>query len=127
MSAIIRKSLNSPEEVFTFELGMGRMDSVNAEAGAVARATYLPGWQWSKHVKPLVHTDSCQDTHVGYTISGHMKVVMDDGEEAEIGPGDFSVIPPGHDEWVVGDEPVIMIDWHAYAEHAISWGQLPGQ
>ena len=118
MSVIIRKSLNSPEETMPFEQGMGRLDSVNVKAGAVVRGTYLPGWQWSKHVKPLVGTESCQATHVGYVIEGRLHVVMNDGEESEIGPGDYVVIPPGHDAWVIGDEPMVMIDWKGYADHA---------
>jgi quercetin dioxygenase-like cupin family protein len=85
----------------------------------VVRSTYLPGWQWSKHVKPIVKTDSCEVGQIGYIIEGHLKVVMDDDEEAELEQGDFVVIPAGHDAWVVGDEPVIMIDWSGYQDYAM--------
>jgi quercetin dioxygenase-like cupin family protein len=98
--------------------GMGQLDLVNLDAGAVGRATFLPGWKWSQHVKPIAGTDSCMASHVGYTISGRLKVVMDDGEESEFGPGDFGIIPPGHDAWVLGDEPYVVIDWQGMADYA---------
>ena len=86
--------------------------------GAVGRATFLPGWRWSEHVKPIAKTDSCQAAHMGYFISGRMKVVMDDGEEMEFGPGDFAIMAPGHDAWTVGDEPCVVIDWQGFADYA---------
>jgi quercetin dioxygenase-like cupin family protein len=118
MSGMIRKSFDSPEETRPFEEGMGELQLVNLEAGPVGRATFQPGWQWSKHVKPIAQTDSCQAPHMGYYVSGRMKVVMDDGEEIEFGPGDFSVIPPGHDAWIVGTEPCVVIDWQGFADYA---------
>jgi quercetin dioxygenase-like cupin family protein len=102
MSSIVRMSLDEPEETRPVEDGMGQVELVNINAGAVGRATFLPGWQWSKHVKPIAKTESCMASHMGYTISGRLKVVMDDGEEMEYGPGDFGIVPPGHDAWVVG-------------------------
>jgi len=118
MAGMIRKSLNSPEEVRPFEQGSGKVELVNLEGGAVGRAIFEPGWQWSKHVKPIAGTDSCRAAHMGYVISGRMKVVMDDGEEAEFVPGDYMVVPPGHDAWIVGDEACVMIDWQGLAEYA---------
>lgn len=118
MSGLIRKSLDSPEETRLFQGGTGQLEVVNAEGGAVGRATFMPGWKWSEHVKPIAKTDSCQAAHTGYFISGRMKVVMDDGEEMEFGPGDFHVIPPGHDAWIVGDEPCVIIDWYGFANYA---------
>jgi quercetin dioxygenase-like cupin family protein len=111
-------SLDEPEETRPFEEGTGQLELVNVNAGAVGRATFLPGWQWSKHVKPIAKTDSCMSSHMGYTISGRLKVVMDDGEEMEYGPGDFGIIPPGHDAWVVGDEPYVVIDWQGMDDYA---------
>ena len=67
--------------------------------------------KWSESVKPVVNTESCQQMHTGYLISGRMRVRMDDGTEAEAGPGDSVIIPPGHDAWVVGNEPCIGIDF----------------
>ena len=118
MAGTIRKSLNSREETRPFEEGKGKVELVNLEGEAVGRATFQPGWHWSKHVKPIAKTDSCQAAHLGYYISGRMKVGMDDGEEIEFGPGDFAVIPPGHDAWIVGDEPCVVIDWQGFTDYA---------
>jgi len=118
MAGMIRKSLNSPEETRPFEEGKGKLEVVNTDGGAVGRATFEPGWQWSKHVKPIAKTDSCQAAHTGYFVSGKMKVVMDDGEEMEFRPGDFGSIPPGHDAWIVGNEPCVVIDWQGFADYA---------
>ena len=118
MGSMIRKSLDKPEETRPVADGMGRVDLVNLDSGPVGRATFLPGWKWSDHVKPIAKTDSCMASHTGYTISGRLKVIMDDGEELEFGPGDFGVIPPGHDAWVLGDEPYVFIDWQGMAEYA---------
>ena len=118
MSGLVRKSLDSPEETRPFEGGTGQLELVNMEGGAVGRATFLPGWRWSDHVKPIAKTDSCQAAHMGYFVSGRMKVVMDDGEEMDYGPGDLGYLPPGHDAWVVGDEPCVYIDWQGFADSA---------
>jgi quercetin dioxygenase-like cupin family protein len=113
-----RKNLDSPEETRPFEEGMGQVEMVNLDAGPVCRGTFNPGRRWSKHVKPIAQTESCQAAHMGYYVSGRMKVVMDDGEETEFGPGDFAVIPPGHDAWVVGNDPCVVIDWQGFADYA---------
>lgn len=118
MSGLVRKSFDSPEETRAFEAGKGRLDLVNLDSGAVGRAVFEPGWRWSEHVKPIAQTDSCQASHMGYCVSGHMMVVMDDGEQQEFGPGDFMIAPPGHDAWIVGDEPCVMIDWQGVADYA---------
>jgi len=118
MTYLVRKSLDTPEETRPFEAGMGRVELVNLDSGPVGRATFEPGWQWSKHVKPIAKTDSCEAAHVGYCVSGRMKVVMNEGEEVEYGPGDFAVIPPGHDAWIVGDEACVFIDWQGFADYA---------
>lgn len=118
MAGMIQKSLDSPEEVRPFEQGSGKLELVNLDGGPVGRATFEPGWQWSKHVKPIAGTDSCQASHTGYVISGRMKVVMDDGEEAEFVSGDYMVVPPGHDAWIVGDEACVVIDWQGLADYA---------
>ena len=118
MAQMVRKSLDTPEETRPFEEGMGKLELVNLERGPVGRATFQPGWQWSKHVKPIAGTDSCQAAHMGYMISGQMTIRMDDGEELTYGPGDFMVAPPGHDAWIVGDEPCVVIDWQGFADYA---------
>ena len=118
MSGVIRKSLDSPEETRPFAQGKGKLDLVNLESGPVGRATFEPGWKWSLHVKPIAKTESCMAPHMGYYVSGRMVVRMDDGEEIEFGPGDFAVIPPGHDAWIVGDEACVVIDWQGFADYA---------
>ena len=108
MPGLVRRSLEVPEEVRKLPDG-SYIDLV--ENGAVSRATLQPGWRWSEHMKPIVETDSCQFWHIGYQISGQLHVVMDDGREIDVIPGDYVVIPPGHDAWVIGGEPAVMIDW----------------
>jgi quercetin dioxygenase-like cupin family protein len=115
---MVRKSLDSPDETRPFEDGKGKLQLVNTDTGPVGRATFEPGWRWSEHVKPIAGTDSCQAPHLGYFVSGRMHIVMDDGEEMDFGPGDFCVIPPGHDAWVVGNEAAIVLDWQGYADYA---------
>ena len=114
----VRMSFDSPEETRPFEGGTGQLDLVNIKEGAVGRATFQPGWKWSEHIKPIAQTNSCQAAHSAYFVSGRMKVVSDDGEEMEYGPGDLAVIPPGHDAWVVGGEPCVIIDWQGFADYA---------
>ena len=70
------------------------------------------------HVKPIAGTDSCMAEHTGYCVSGRMLVRMDDGEEFEFAPGDYAHIPPGHDAWVLGDEPCVVVDWQGFADYA---------
>ncbi|HKS91525.1 MAG TPA: cupin domain-containing protein [Tepidiformaceae bacterium] len=103
------KSLEAADEVRTFE--RGTIEVVHLGNVAVGRAIMQPGWRWSEHVKPIAGTESCQASHIQYIISGRMGVRMDDGQELELSPGDAVVIPPGHDGWVIGDEPVVAVDW----------------
>jgi class 3 adenylate cyclase len=86
----------------------------------IGRMTYEPGWRWSKDIKPIAGTQSCQFHHVGVTISGHLRVQMQDGVELEVGPGEVFEFPPGHDAWVVGDEPWISVDFEAMRGYAQS-------
>lgn len=118
MAGIRRMSLDNPEEVRPFQDGSGQLEMVNLDEGAVARATFKPGWQWSKHVKPIAGTESCEVPHQGYVISGRMTVRMNDGEEITFGAGDVMDIPPGHDGWVVGEEPCVVIDWQGMTDYA---------
>jgi quercetin dioxygenase-like cupin family protein len=111
-------SLDSPEETRPFVDGTGQIQVVNVDEGGVGRGTFLPGWRWSEHVKPIAQTESCQAAHTAYFVSGRMKVVTDDGEEMEYGPGDFAIMPPGHDAWVVGQDPCVVIDWQGFADYA---------
>ena len=113
-----KKSLTHPDETRSF--AKGRLELVTVNDVTFGRAKLEPGWKWSTCLKPLVHTRSCEATHLAYHVSGRLRVVMDDGSEAEFGPGDVSFVPPGHDAWVVGDEPVVIVDisgMRDYAKH----------
>jgi quercetin dioxygenase-like cupin family protein len=83
-----------------------------------AKGTFEPGWRWSEHVKPIAQTDSCQAPHLLYVLSGRMKIVMEDGTEGEIGPGDAAHIAPGHDAWTVGDEACVAVDFGGSSNYA---------
>jgi quercetin dioxygenase-like cupin family protein len=112
-----KKSFDAPDEVRPMA-GKGQVEIVNIGDGVVGKATYLPGWRWSEHVRPIAGTDSCQATHLGYILSGRLKVVMNDGTEAEVGPGDVMAVPPGHDGWVVGNEPCVLLDFAGMGQYA---------
>src|SRR2546430_15930030 len=116
MASAERKDLNVADETRAFP--KGKAELINIGGGQVGRLTFEPGWRWSEHVKPIAGTDSCQAAHMGYFIAGRMKVVMDDGEEMEYGPGDFGVMDAGHDAWVLGNEPCVVIDWQGFADYA---------
>lgn len=110
------KNFNSPDEVRTPP--KTRVEVVKVGDSTVMRATFEPGWKWSECVKPAAGTETCQVHHTGYVISGRMKVRMDNGTESEVGPGDVMDIPPGHDAWVVGNEPCVSIDFAGGATYA---------
>jgi len=107
MSETILKRFESPDELRTFE--KGKFEIVNLGGMTIGRATYQPGWKWSVHVGPSVGTKSCQVEHVGMVVSGTAVAAMDDGKIIEMRAGDIFFVPPGHDSWVVGDEPYVSI------------------
>jgi hypothetical protein len=117
MAGIQIKRFESPDEVRPFEAN-GRADVLDIGGRVVGRTTLEPGWRWSDNVKPIAGTDSCQVSHLGYCLSGRMKVVMDDGSENEVSSGDVVAIPPGHDAEVLGDEACIFIDFGEFGEYA---------
>jgi quercetin dioxygenase-like cupin family protein len=100
-------SLDQPTESRQFE--KGRFDLYKVGPATLGRATYEPGWKWSEHVGPQIGQTSCQVEHVGLVLSGRAVAAMDDGTEVVMSPGDFFYIPPGHDSWVVGDEPYVSL------------------
>jgi class 3 adenylate cyclase len=106
-----RRRFTEPSDVRT--MPRGRIEIVELDDTVVGRMTYEPGWRWSVDVRPIAGTDTCQYHHVGMALSGVLRVQMPDGTELEIGPGDVFEIPPGHDAWVVGDEPWISVDFEA--------------
>ena len=100
-------NFDSPDETRTFE--KGRFELYRVGPTTLGRATYEPGWRWSEHVGAPACEESCQVEHVGLVLSGRAAVRMDDGTERVMGPGDLFHVPPGHDSWVVGDEPYISL------------------
>lgn len=116
MERFALKSMDKPDEVRAFD--KGRLELVNIAGRTVGRAVFQPGWKWSAHVKPIARTQSCEAPHFGYQVSGRMQVVMDDGTEFVAKAGDVMNIPPGHDAWVVGDEPVVVVDFQGFVDYA---------
>jgi quercetin dioxygenase-like cupin family protein len=116
MGGLALERFESPDEVREFE--KGRFELVRIGGITVGRAIYEPGWKWSEHVGPTAGTDSCQVEHVGLVISGQAAVRMDDGTERVMKPGDLFYVPPGHDSWVVGDEPYESLHFLGADEYA---------
>lgn len=110
------KNLSRPDEAQTLE--KGRLELSSVDGLTVGRATYEPGWKWSEHVGRSTGQQWCEVEHVVLVTQGRMVVVMRDGEQAEIGPGDLCHIPPGHDGWVVGEEPYVSLHFGGTEEYA---------
>ena len=115
MHAIIKR-FESPDETREFE--KGRFDVVKMGDMVIGRASYEPGWKWSVHVGPQIGAKSCEVDHIGLVVSGRVGVRMDDGREIELEAGDLYAIGPGHDSWVVGDEPYVSLHFMGAAEYA---------
>ncbi len=105
-----KKNFQKPDE--TQSPPNSRVDTIRIGDMTVLKATYQPGWQWSKHIKSLAGTSSCQVHHFGVCVSGRLGVRADDGQEMEFGSGDVADIPAGHDGWVIGNEPAIFYWFH---------------
>ena len=113
---VLLKDFEFPDEIRVFE--KGRFEIVRIGEAVIGRATYQPGWRWSNDVKPIANTESCEAPHFQYHVSGQLAIRMDDGAEFIAGPGDITCLPSGHDAWVVGDEPVVTVDWFGAGEYA---------
>jgi mannose-6-phosphate isomerase-like protein (cupin superfamily) len=103
------RSVSETAEVRKFP--HGRIELVPMAGGTVARFKLEKGWKWSEDFKPVVKTEWCEAPHLQYVISGRYRVKMKDGTEFDIGSGDVASVPPGHDAWVVGEEPVVGIEF----------------
>lgn len=112
-----KKNLSAPDETRPFQ-GKGNAKVVTIGDMTVGLGTFEPGWRWSENVKPLVGGESCQADHSAYVLSGRMTIRSNDGTEIGVGPGDVFRAAPGHDAWVVGDEPCTIIDWTGIARYA---------
>jgi hypothetical protein len=116
MEKAMLKSFGKPDEVREFPLG--KVELVNIGGATIGRATFQPGWKWSTSVQPLAKTKSCEAPHYQYHVSGILKVKMDDGTILECMPGDISLLPMGHDAWVVGNEPAVVVDFQGMIDYA---------
>ena len=110
------KTFSKPDEVRTFP--NGRAEILRVGGVEVGRLIFEPGWRWSKDVKPIAKTSSCQAPHFQYHVAGKLAIRMDDGSEFIASKGDITSLPSGHDAWVVGDEPVIVVDWFGASHYA---------
>ena len=110
------KSFSSPSE--TREFPNGRAEILEVGGAEIGRLVLEPGWRWSNDVKPIAGTDSCEAPHFQYHVSGELAVRMDDGTELVARAGDITSLPSGHDAWVVGDEPVVVVDFFGASNYA---------
>jgi hypothetical protein len=110
------KRFSQADEVRTFPFG--KLELVKIGGATIGRATFEPGWKWSTSVQPLVKTKSCEAPHFQYHVSGTIRVLMDDGTQLDCKAGDVSLLPSGHDAWVVGNEPAIVVDFQGMVDYA---------
>jgi quercetin dioxygenase-like cupin family protein len=108
VNALDAKSHATPDEVRS--PNKSRIEVVRLPGYTIGRFNFQPGWRWSECVKPVVNTETCQNAHVGYAVSGSITVRMADGTERTISAGESYTIPPGHDAWVEGTEPFVGIE-----------------
>src|SRR5260221_12297542 len=116
MPKMVKKSFDDPED--TGAIDKGKIEVVDLGDMKAMQTTFEPGWRWSECVKPIVGTESCEVGHLIHVISGRMGVRMNDGSEVEFGPGDVGTIPAGHDDWVIGSERFVAIDFQGGATYA---------
>lgn len=114
------KDFRKPDEVREFP--KGRLELIAVGGATVGRAVFEPGWRWSTSVQPIVKTRSCEAPHFQYHVSGVMRIRMDDGTEFDCRAGDVSLLPPGHDAWVVGNEPAVVVDFQGMIDYAKNHG-----
>ncbi len=110
------RSLDESDETMNFD--KGRLDTVKIGEGRVVRTSFQPEWRWSSSFKPIVKTEKCEAPHFLYHVSGVLHIVMNDGTEKDVKAGDISLVSPGHDKWVVGNEPVVAIDFQGMFDYS---------
>jgi class 3 adenylate cyclase len=113
------KSFDVPDDTVRFDHGLIQLVTVGSIT--FGREVLEPGWRWSEHVKPIVGTDWCEFHHVVFVLSGRMHVITRDGEAYDVGAGEVVDVSPGHDAWVVGDKPVVTIDFQG----VVGWARAP--
>jgi hypothetical protein len=111
-----QKGFAAPDEIRAFDRGELRLLKIGG--AEIGQLVLQPGWRWSEHVKPIAGTELCEAPHFQYHVQGTLHVVMADGTELDAHAGDVTALPQGHDAWVVGDEPVIVVDWFGASNYA---------
>ncbi len=117
MKAIEAKSFDKPDEVRTFD--KGKLELIHIDGRTVGRATFQPGWKWSESIRPLINTKSCEAPHFQYHLSGTLRIRTDDGTVKDCKAGDVSMLGSGHDAEVIGDEPVVIVDFQGMVDYAV--------
>lgn len=110
------KSHDTPDETRT--PSKTRIELVRLEGFTIGRFNFEPGWRWSECIKPVAGTESCQASHVGYAVSGRLRVRLNDGTEQAVSAGLSYTIPPGHDAWVEGNETFVGIELMSAEQYA---------
>lgn len=110
------RSFDKSDEVREFP--NGRAEILRVGGSEIGRLVFEPGWRWSNDVKPIAATESCAAPHFQYHVAGRLAIRMDDGTEFVAVPGDVTSLPSGHDAWVLGDEPVVVVDWFGASNYA---------
>jgi hypothetical protein len=116
MHATEHRSFGQPDE--TRQFPNGRAEILKVGGGEIGRLVFEPGWRWSNDVQPIAKTPSCEAPHFQYHVTGQLAIRMDDGTEFVAGPGDVTSLLRGHDAWVLGDEPVVVVDWFGASTYA---------
>ena len=109
-------SFATPDEVRSFP--NGRLELIKVGGATIGRAIFEPGWRWATSVQPIAKTASCEAPHFQYHVSGVLRIRMDDGSEFDCRPGDVSLLPSGHDAWVIGDEAAVVVDFQGMIDYA---------
>jgi hypothetical protein len=111
------KSFSAPDE--TRQFPQGRLELINIGGATIGRAVFEPGWRWATSVQPLAKTRSCEAPHFQYHVAGVLRIKMDDGSEFDCKPGDVSLLPSGHDAWVVGSDAAVVVDFQGMLDYAV--------
>lgn len=116
MAKTEHRDFAEPDEVRTFD--NGRAEILNTDSGVIGRLVFQPGFRWSNDLKEVAGTELCEAPHFQYHLSGTLRILMADGTEFDATPGQVTYLPSGHDAWVVGDEPVVVVDWFGATHYA---------
>jgi hypothetical protein len=116
VAGVETRDFTAPDETRTPD--KTTVELVNVGGGSIGRYTFQPGWRWSECIKPVVGTERCEVEHIGFVVQGTLHVAHDDGSGADLRPGEVYRIAPGHDAWVVDDEPAVLVEFQGAAGYA---------